>query len=540
MTRKMKKKLFIALAIILFLFLILVLSNILITSKIESELRKLTQQEIAPGVSVSFRDVRSSIINKKIEIEGLLITTDTADTEKISFARIEQLKLSGIKFRKFLNENEIDLREILILNPEIALYERFKLPETKKEGDTTGVESGKKIKSFRVDRFHCKGLDMISHIKGDKQKEINNVDIQIDNLVFGFEKNREEGIYFGDIKLSSDRFAMITPNGLYKLGYDEMILKDKSTHFEIRGFKLKPQYEPYRFARMVPFQTDRFDISVPELVIKDLNLAGLLTDKMIICREISIQNPVFDIFRDKNIPRDLAFYPPMPQKAIRKIPWPVKVDTFIVDNASIKYTEHEKDALSAGYVFFKPADFLITGLNNDPGIFNKEPQFNLYMTASFMGESTARAKVNFILDDSSRVKFTGTLEPIDADVFNTITVPNAGIRINSGLLEKLYFEFSGTRTKSRGEVEFFYKDLDITLLKQKEGVHKDRKFISFIAGNILRTSNSPDDRKVFLAEVQFNRDMNKGVINYIWKSILEGLKSTITPGKKDLRQIEQE
>jgi len=325
---------------------------------------------------------------------------------------------------------------------------------------------------------------------------------------------------------------------MYKFSISGIKTTDNLKDISFTNFELTPQYEKYRFVRLVGHQTDCFRISIPELIFKNFDVALFLKEKALHVEEIRMESPTFDIFRDKNIPRDMKVFPPMPQEALKKVSMPLMADTIVINKSTIIYTEHESGAEEAGSVFFKPANLMVTGLNNNPDFFGAKGEFFVYMTASFMGHSTARAKVGFsLLGDSSDITFSGTLDPVELSVFNAITVQNGRIRINSGRAGKLFFEFKATRTTSRGIVEFFYDNLDFTILKQNdEGGHKERRFLSFIAGQIIRNSNTPEGNKAYIAHVDYHRDMNKGVINFIWKSILEGIKATVTPGTKNLER----
>jgi hypothetical protein len=116
---------------------------------------------------------------------------------------------------------------------------------------------------------------------------------------------------------------------------------------------------------------------------------------------------------------------------------------------------------------------------------------------------------------------------------NQMLVPNEYIRIDSGYMISTKFMVNASRERATGEMHLQYKDLKITLLKDKDeaGV-KDRGLLSSLANatiRMLKLDSSADENEK--AHIYFNRDMNKGVFNYIVKSLLSGVVASVVPGK---------
>jgi hypothetical protein len=96
-------------------------------------------------------------------------------------------------------------------------------------------------------------------------------------------------------------------------------------------------------------------------------------------------------------------------------------------------------------------------------------------------------------------------------------------------------EFSGTvfSTHSTGKMKFLYHDLKVDLELRKKAKWKSTA-IAFAANTVVNSSN-PGTKNLPPRVVQFRaeRDMNKGFINIIIKSVLSGLKETMIMSKEN-------
>jgi len=79
-------------------------------------------------------------------------------------------------------------------------------------------------------------------------------------------------------------------------------------------------------------------------------------------------------------------------------------------------------------------------------------------------------------------------------------------------------------------MEFLYKDLDVALLKKDPD--KERGFISALVNTVALSDNPAPGKDLKIVEIGYERDKNKGIINYLWKTIQSGMTRTILPQKK--------
>lgn len=91
----------------------------------------------------------------------------------------------------------------------------------------------------------------------------------------------------------------------------------------------------------------------------------------------------------------------------------------------------------------------------------------------------------------------------------------------------LDFRIASNTWQSQINMLFLYEDLKVRLLKEKDGEVKVRSFLTTLANGILLIKNNPGSKGERKAEATAERDVYRSQFNYLWRSLLAGLKKTI-------------
>ena len=149
------------------------------------------------------------------------------------------------------------------------------------------------------------------------------------------------------------------------------------------------------------------------------------------------------------------------------------------------------------------------------------------------------------MDPACAFSYSGSLAPMKATVLNKATRYLGLLKIRSGNIHSLRFNFSANTTQSTGSVRLLYDELSISLLSVDEmsGRLKQKALASLMANLlVLRNNNITDTPSVQRASVTYPYDPEKSIFNYMWKSIFEGVKIVVgmdqdaSQLKKDLQQ----
>jgi hypothetical protein len=99
--------------------------------------------------------------------------------------------------------------------------------------------------------------------------------------------------------------------------------------------------------------------------------------------------------------------------------------------------------------------------------------------------------------------------------------------VQSGNLNNLYFKFTYTDKVSNGRVTINYEDLKIDgLKKEKNPVINDLK--TLLINTVLKNDKDksvPMEKRT--GTIEFERDRQRQIFNYWWKSLFSGIKSSV-------------
>lgn len=150
-----------------------------------------------------------------------------------------------------------------------------------------------------------------------------------------------------------------------------------------------------------------------------------------------------------------------------------------------------------------------------------------------MGQGQINADFYFPVNpENTRFEVKGALGNFNMPVINTMVEPLAKIDIKTGVIRSMSFDIVGWTNQSQVTMELIYDDLDVMIYKERHHELKPRRFLSFLANEIIIKDSNPDRHGTRIAEGTAERDPYKSQFNYLWKSLLPGIKATVgVPGK---------
>ena len=152
---------------------------------------------------------------------------------------------------------------------------------------------------------------------------------------------------------------------------------------------------------------------------------------------------------------------------------------------------------------------------------NAELQNHLYMGVDIY------FPLNSVSDTFS---FSGHLKGGDLKLFNPVLKPVMAVSIESGTLDKLTFSASANPYWSIGKMDMQYHNLKGNVMNHE--MTRSKKLLTWIANTVLIQNNPIKNNHVRIEPMYFDRDMYKGLGNYLWKTLQSGITATIIPTMK--------
>ncbi len=536
-----------ALALILFILLGRYTDRV-----IDPYVRSLLEQTRPMNHRIDYKRIRVNLFEKFIVLRDVQMYPDSALTENDLriMVKVKQIRLTGFGIRAMLFDKKLNINEFVINNPEVIVY----LP--KKTSDVIEDVAQKKepkkgsplLTQIFLDKIRLTGGSF--QLIRDQVVIARSPDIQFLAEGIELEKNNAEepiGFKYEDYTVTLQQIDFHTESSLYKFNLDHFEMRRRDRSITLEGLRFTPVDDKREFSGKLDYQNDRFDIYLGRLVLMHTGLMNLPEGKPFQITSLKIDSLDADIYRDKNVTFDFSRFPVFYNESFLKIELPLIIDTLVIAGSRIHYQELSEGRAAPGSILLEEFTARAYDLTNLVEADTAENNMHFFIEARVMGEGRLRAELILPLEGELRdFRCLGSVGAMHLKPLNDMLEPAINIRIEGGLLDRMTFDFTATDNQSKGWMEFLYHDLDVVLLK-KEGdekkskdkkgkEEKERGFISFVANQVAHSNNPPPGKPVRVVEIGYERDKNKGIINYIWKTIQSGLVRTIVPSSKYLIQ----
>ncbi len=542
-----RKKIFIWVgSIIIFIGLVITIgANVfvanLLRNKIESEFNQ--NPKIPYIIDVS--GINIGLFRGSVKLTGISISPKpfakdslyTAKMKSLFTGKIDVIKLTNIRIFKFINEKKIKLNQIIIKGANIISFKNKDAESIDKSSeDSTGLNGKNLLKAFKSLDINKLKLEKINYTELDADKpldtliSIKSLSFEVNDIAINEESvNNPIPFYFDDLIVGA-KFFTVNKMKYYGIKTSGIEVKMADTVIVINDFGFIPKYSRKEYNRRLKYENDLFNIKTKKIILRGLSIEELINyENGLELSSVEIKKLNTDIYRDKNLPDPPYKYHPLLAGLIKKIPVTLTIDSVNITNGSLVYSEKQKLTDTPGEVSFKNMNLTIRNITNDTVKLSKDHIMPVDISAKLYGKGKIKARIEVDLTSGNEDFIArGSLGPMKATEFNKMTKELVLAQITSGDIKSAHFNFSADDDVSNGELIVRYDNLKIKMLKSKDTVKK-AKFMSFIAGTALNSRNMPGDKKFRKGVIYFERVKGKALPNYLWKSVMSGLVSTIAP-----------
>jgi Domain of Unknown Function (DUF748) len=481
-----------------------------IRSTIVAELNNLRTQ----GIDVTYDHLEVHPWSAKIEFIQLSVKVHQKENIRGIDALIPYVLIKGIDILPFIRHDILSLHEISVEQAAVTYS---------KGGSVFHSERKKRkieLKEIKVQKINLPGVDLyvkdtvdtdtLAHVLSHVEMKDLSVVKQLDSLIW---KN-------GEIEVSE--FALHLYKSDYGVSTHKAVVNIESRTISIDSFRIQPTLTKAEYMKKQGKQSTYFAGAVDKLRITDVNWFTYPNASL----EIKKLDLTFDfqMFRDKRYPFLQFEKRDLPSQFIHKLPIQIAIDSVTITDSYLNYEEFPEQSDSSGAVYFEKLDAVVINIHNNP---KRDDEMKMFAQANFMGSGLLNAFFTFPSDTLKRCTVSGTLKNLALPDLNNMLGAAAKVKVETGVMTSLKFDFSYNDIESRGNVALVYDDLKILTLKNKD----DEQAVSHLKTLLLNTilikkdvfqNISSDQRK---GEIHFIRDQKRSVFNYWWKSIFSGVKS---------------
>jgi hypothetical protein len=534
----MKKKLLILLVALGVIFLTLFILLGRYTDRvIDPYVRSLLESTKPMGHKIEYKRIRVNLFQKDIILKEVRMYPDSMLTNNdLRFEiKVDKIRLTGFSIREMLFEKTLTIDDFLVANPEVIVLlpmdhkeviEDVKKDETPKKGNQLLKKISLKKITLSHGSFRMIRDTVVLAISPD-------INILAEEIIL--QKNSKDepiGFTYGDYLITLTDIDLYSKEGLYDISLGKFSAGKKNLTIALEDLMILPKYDKKAFSGKLKYQTDRFDVKLGSLHIHHTGLWKLLENKPLEIVRLEIDSVNADIYRDKNVAFNFNKFPSFYNESFLKIGYPVIIDSVMITNSRLIYGELNEGGDKAWTVSledFKLQTYNLTTLVEEDTSHNV---MHLYIQAKVMGEGNMNVEVILPLEGERMHDFVclGSIGKMNLAPLNDLLETAINIKFNAGQVDRITFNFTATDQVSNGWMEFHYSGLDAVILKKNHDPQWG--FISGLANTLILSNNPHDGKAPKIVSVGYERDKNKGIINYIWKTLQSGLVRTIVPTKK--------
>jgi hypothetical protein len=528
--------LYLSLSLVAIIVVIFVLLGRYTDRVIDPYVRSLLEHTRPMGHHIEYKDIRVNLFARDIILKDVRMFPDASLTDNdLQFEiKVKKIRLTGFKLKEMLFNKTLIIDEFIIANPEMSVtlpLEAKEVIEDAEKSDSLKTKSPLLTKIFLSKIILSQGsFELIRN----KVILASSNDIDIVAEAINLEKNTKDepiGFTYGDYTITLTNIDLYAETGLYDATLDKFSANKKNFIVTLNGLSIIPKYDKKEFAGKLDFQTDRFDLKLKELEIRHTGLYKLLENKPLEITKLLIDSLDAEIYRDKNVAFNFNKYPLFYNESFLKISIPIIIDTVLITNSRINYCELSEGRSTEGSIILADFNAQCYNLTN---LVEEDTAVNVMrfdVQAKIMGEGPMNAKLVLPLEGRMHdIACSGSVGAMNLAPLNSFLEPSLNIKFNAGRLTRMTFDFTGNDKVSSGWMEFLYQDLDVVLLKKESSEGKG--FLSYVANTMALSNNPAPGKDLKIVSIGFERDKNKGLINYVWKTIQSGMVHTILPIKK--------
>ncbi|HKO80430.1 MAG TPA: hypothetical protein VJU78_08550, partial [Chitinophagaceae bacterium] len=458
-----------------------------------------------------------AIANMKLSYDSTVYTSllekDDAPPTLLKIS-IPSLIVTGVKTPRALLSKEIVGKKLHIINPVIDIYYTHAGKDSARNIPTTEVYEQVlgELDMIKIDTLEISGAQITTNnIKnGRKHTQINNVSMVLVDIALDEKtgKGQDQLLFANQLFLTCEKISFPSNDQPYNYVVDSLSVNSTTDFAYAKKFRVEPTLKENAFVKSLPAQDDRFDFSLNNIRIQNLNVKQLFNEN-IIADSLLIGSASFKIYRDLSIPRDkknrVGRYP---HQLLDKIPVSITVKKLILSNAFVEYKEKNKITKQSGKVQFHKVYATITNLTNNKDAVKANNIMTADISTKFLNKASLKVVWQFYLQNPrGRFDIKGNMGSIAAIHTNPLTEPMGPARMEDGQINSLQFNFEGNNYGTNGTVKMLYNDLKLSLLEKDENSKKlDKKAVaSFVANMVVKNHNPKEKDDPRIIQVKFDR-----------------------------------
>ncbi|MFD2099611.1 DUF748 domain-containing protein [Flagellimonas iocasae] len=511
--RRTVRKRTVALWAIFILVVLGVTAQLLFTNKVKYALAK----NVPPHLNLEYGSLSTNILLGSITLEDISLDHNA----QLFNLQARQIKVSGLGYWALLTKGDISVSDFS-LNEPVMVLQKTKTDSTKtpsngsKKSDSTRIAIG----NFSINNGQ---LEVVENPSDSTQLSIQDINFSVSDIHFDPETAQNK------IPFTYGNYELHTQKLYYDMGPYEFLQLDalqftpEESH--ITNFVLQSKYSRDELSKKLRVEHDHYDLAINAMSLKQFQFGFETEEPQLHIQEITLQEPHFQVYRDKLLPDDTS-HKKLYNQALRDLPLDLQVDTIAIQKGTLSYEERLELDVDPNSLRFTELTATINNLHS-----KKEGKVQVNAEAQLMGDGFLSLDWSFDPQSKSNdFLASGTLSDFKTESINPFLKTNLRAEV-SGDVNQMYFTISGNEVKSTGEMKMNYDEFEFVVLKKDRlGVNK---LLTAVVNIFARKNSDTDPEGYRYGYFDVERNTDKSFFNYLWINLKAGLLDTVTgKGKK--------
>jgi len=335
--------------------------------------------------------------------------------------------------------------------------------------------------------------------------------------------------------------SYITSDSMYEIQSGLIRYDFPEKAIVVDSFYVMPRYPRKTFFEKARYQTDRVKLFGKRMELRDFDFDDFFDNDHIHFGLLKIDQADLRLYRDMKYPLKPGIYKPMPQEILRSLTQKITIDTVEIMDSYLLYGEYSKKSENPGIAYFEHFNIMAYHLTNNFSVVPDTTNLFVRLNTKVMGDARMDASIWFPLHSTEdEFSLTASSERMDMTKLRQLTENILGISIVSGKGRIVYSDIRGNNVESSGTMLFKYRKFKLKMYNTEKSKVSSGFFAPvfnfMINGLMIKSYNPRFARTPRKGVVYYKRDSQRSVVNYLWKSLLSGMLSTMGINTKEQRQ----
>jgi hypothetical protein len=504
------------------LFLFVILANIGLNYWIKKQLPIIVNDKNKTAYNIHYEKIEVSLFSRNINATTLLISpkNQPKDSKNGLFSKIESITIKHFNIWDLAFNDLIQAESIIINKPRVILYKKGeKLLNNSKSIKNEIIEPFRKIVAVSNIYLNDGSVDVVSLDTDKPILSVKKIILKLEGILLTDATLKEK------IPMRFEKYVLVCdslyykPSAFYAMNIGQ--ISTEKNFLKIKKFSYLPEFSRKDFVKRLDKEKDIYTIKLDSAHIEKMDW-GFKNEKFFFKASSLIANHVdANIYRNK-IPKDDLSKKYLYNHLLRKIKFPLQIDTIQILKSKLVYEEEIDFSKGPGILNFDRFNMQVTNLKSGFG-YKKMADVKIKVNCLFMKNSPLDVNWSFnVLDLNDSFHIQGTIANFNVVAMERFTKPYINTTF-TGKFNKYHFNFYGNDATAKGNATLDYEDLKVKLFKKKDR-EKEAKLKTAVANLLLK--NDSDD-KTKKADVELDRIQEKSFYNFLWRSIAESLKKIL-------------